>query len=250
MAIPTLFCKPYTACTLAVYQLAAGALRFRSLDLKQDIAVIHQWVNRDYALPYWQLEGPLSYVKGVYQSILENPNGHSFIGLLNNERVCLVDVYQVLADELKAHVAARETDCGLHLLMAPVEQPVPGLTRQVLAAFLQYFFSFPQADRLYAEPDVRNYKSIRLLQAMRFSYQKDITLSYKEAHLYVLERRVFEEGEGIKDVQGKEIGGENGVDRNPPAAAPTYCTPPFGKGASNPPAGARCHHTSPFIKGG
>lgn len=167
-------------------------LSFRSFDLQKDTDLIHHWVNQPYALPFWQLEGNRQRVYDLYYNIQRNSNGHSYLGLLDDQPICQFDVYRVLADELRLFVTADENDCGFHLLMAPNEQPIPGLTLMIVESFLQYYFSFPLAQRMYAEPDLTNRRSNRILQKLGFTYHQAIEMSYKTAKLYSITKEQFQ----------------------------------------------------------
>jgi hypothetical protein len=171
-----------------------GTLAFRSFDLERDLGMIHDWVNRPYALRYWQLDGERQRVHDTYHAIQRSGEGHSFIGLLNGVPICQFDVYRVLADELQQFIPAVERqDCGFHLLMAPNDKPVPGLSIMITRAMLKHYFSFPDAQRMFAEPDITNVRSNRILQEAGFSFIETIAMSYKRSHLYVLTRERFEQ---------------------------------------------------------
>lgn len=194
---PALFCKPpirqaqgdnAKSLFSKFYPEIKATLSFRPLNLKEDLALIHEWVQQHYALKYWQMNGPYSQLYAIYQCMELNPYSASFVGLLNGQVVCQYDVYSVFADELKQHVDVKPNDCGFHLLMSPNKQPVKGLTSIIVNAFLEYYFSFPQAKRMYAEPDVYNVKSIDLLERCGFHKVKTVEMSYKTAHVYVKER--------------------------------------------------------------
>lgn len=164
---------------------------FRSFDLEKDTDLIHHWVNQPYALPFWQLDGKRDRVYDLYYNIQRNSNGHSYLGLLDDQPICQFDVYRVLADELRHFVPADENDCGFHLLMAPNDQPIPGLTLMIVESFLYYFFSFGQARQMYAEPDLTNRRSNRILQQLGFTYHHAIEMSYKTAKLYSITKEQF-----------------------------------------------------------
>jgi RimJ/RimL family protein N-acetyltransferase len=166
-------------------------ISFRSFDLDKDLDTIHHWVNLDYALPFWQMDGSRQKVFNSYYSIQRNSNGHSYIGLMDDEPVCQFDIYRVWADEIATFTDADENACGFHLLMAPNEKPVTGLSLAVVIAFLHYYFSFPEAAIMYAEPDVLNARSNALLQKAGFSFLRPITMSYKTANLYSLTKQDF-----------------------------------------------------------
>jgi acetyl CoA:N6-hydroxylysine acetyl transferase len=169
-----------------------GELAFRSFNLETDLDFIYGWVNMDYALKYWQLDGDRERVLDTYYNIQRNSNGHSFIGLLNGKPICQFDIYRVLADEIRQFVTADQHDCGFHLLMGPNEKTIPGLSLALINAMLAYYFSFPEAERMYAEPDISNMRSNYLLQRVGFQFIQGITMSYKQANLYCLTREQFQ----------------------------------------------------------
>ncbi len=189
-----LFCKPdilgdkNPVVFKKYYKELNGKISFRSLNLQEDLSLIHDWVNMDYSKDYWQMNGQFSQLYAIYQCMELNPYSHSFIGQFNDNIVCQFDVYSVFADELRDHIACESHDCGFHLLMAPNHKPMPGLTKAVVKAFLDYYFSFDKARRMYAEPDMLNMKSIRLLQHCGFNMLKTVQMSYKKAAVYVLEK--------------------------------------------------------------
>lgn len=202
---PFLFCKPDHSHIEAAsvlfskhYQEVYGTISFRSLNLKNDLPLIHKWVQQDYAIEYWQMNGHFSQLFAIYQCMELNPYSHSFIGLYTprpegrgysaGNIICQFDVYSVFADELKEHINVEPNDCGFHLLMAPNKNPVHGLTSTVIKAFLDYYFSFPEAKRMYAEPDINNIKSIALLERAGFQRIKTVEMSYKRALIYCLEK--------------------------------------------------------------
>lgn len=193
-SLPALFCKPsqeqrlQKALFSKFYPGISGTISFRSLELKTDLSLIHDWVNQDYAFQYWQMNGHFSQLYAIYQCMEYNPFAHSFIGMLNGNIVCQFDVYSVAVDELKEHIRYEKHDCGFHLLMAPNKNPVKGLTNAMINAFLDFYFSFLQAKRMYAEPDVNNLKSIALLEKGGFKKLNTVQMSYKQAHIYSLEK--------------------------------------------------------------
>lgn len=219
---PTLFCKPTDLQNILFNQYFSeikATIGFRSLQLENDLPVIHKWVHEKYAHEYWQMNGHYSQLYAIYQCMELNPYCHSFVGSLplnppqtspglkatpsrggqgdlhlSGGIICQFDVYSVFADELRHHVDAEAHDCGFHLLMAPNESPIRGLTVCVVKAFLSYYFSFSEAKRMYAEPDVNNHKSISLLERCGFRRIKTAELSYKTAFVYVIDRATFLSG--------------------------------------------------------
>lgn len=188
---PSLFCKPTDINNEMVHSefvdSVNGTIAFKSLSLNTELPAIHKWVNMDYTQEYWQMNGHYSQLYAIYQCMEYNPYSHSFTGFHNGMLVCQFDVYSVFADELKRQIDHEKHDCGFHLLMSPNKVPVPGLTTTIVNSFLKYYFSFPDARRMYAEPDVNNKKSIELLERCGFKKLKTVDMSYKRAHVYVFE---------------------------------------------------------------
>jgi acetyl CoA:N6-hydroxylysine acetyl transferase len=192
-----LFCKPAegTAPAEILYKTYLSSLHawvsLRSLDLDLDLAMICDWMNRDYSRRFWQMTGSKCQIENTYSDILNNPACHSFIGLLNEKPVCLVDIYLLSADELSAHVAPDTHDAGMHFHMAPVTRPVHGLSLFMMRSCLNYYFNFPEAERMYGEPDAENIKANRLVQTAGFEFIKPVTMSSKRANLWVYTRKHF-----------------------------------------------------------
>lgn len=164
---------------------------FRSLDLKTHLPFIHDWVNMSYTKAFWQMDGSFQQLLEIYQKIIDHPNAHSFIGYYGDRPICQLDIYMIGVDELSFIIPQHESDCGFHLLMAPNQKRIPGLTVAVIRAFLEYYFSFTRALKMFAEPDCRNERSIALLKQTGFHFLQTIRLSYKTAHLYCLDKTSF-----------------------------------------------------------
>jgi RimJ/RimL family protein N-acetyltransferase len=193
-----LFCKPNDLEFLHYSSIddLPQLICFRSLRIEIDLPIIHKWVNMNYTSAFWQMDGAYEPFKEVYEKILAHPNAHSFVGYYGDQLICQLDVYMLGVDELCYIIPEESNHCGFHLLMAPNQKPVKGLTGAIISAFLDYYFSFAEAKKMYAEPDVRNEKSIALLKEAGFEFLKEVQLSYKKAYLYCLER------EGRKDRKG------------------------------------------------
>jgi Acetyltransferase (GNAT) domain len=199
--VKTLFCKP--SVPGIVYKESfrenpgglTQSIAYRSLDLIKDLSLIHQWVNAPYAKSFWNIPGSPGLLHACYQCIMQNPNGHSFVGLLEDALICQFDVYRVQADELyqllQPGIDVAGDEAGFHLIMAPIDRnnlPAKGLTIAVIRTFLNWYFSFPEATVMWAEPDINNARSIRLVKLLGFEYVKTVTMSYKTAEVYRLSR--------------------------------------------------------------
>lgn len=193
---PTLFLKPTadTAATLYSRHIPEldAELSFRSLNLQTDLQLIHGWVNQAYTQRFWQLSGAHTTIENIYTAILKNPNAHSFIGSIGDKPVCQIDVYAVQADELADSIEeVTPGDAGLHLLMCPPREMQKGWSFYALRVFQEFFFSYEQAMRLFAEPDQENILANKLAMDAKFRFVKTVRLSYKTANLYCMRRDEF-----------------------------------------------------------
>jgi RimJ/RimL family protein N-acetyltransferase len=192
--LPRLFCKPENPTQFVHYSEHAHLnqlISFWSLNIDKHLQLIHQWVNMPYSFDYWQMQGEYSSLKALYETILEHRNAHSFVGYYGDKMVCQIDVYMIGADELSYHIPEENHHCGFHLLMAPNERPIKGLTSSLVKSFLGYYFSFGEARKMFGEPDSRNEKSIALIKKAGFQFLKRIELSYKTADLYCMDKSSF-----------------------------------------------------------
>jgi acetyl CoA:N6-hydroxylysine acetyl transferase len=160
-------------------------ITIRSLCLETDIPLIYEWVNQDYAKRFWQMDGrPLGEITMVYEQIMLCDFAQSFIACCNHKPVCQLDVYHAMQDEVSLHYKAHQGDYGIHVLMAPNRTPMPGLSAQVLQAFMEYFFLCPEVERIIGEPDAENARANALVRKLGFRFRKQINMSYKTANLY------------------------------------------------------------------
>lgn len=152
----------------------------------------------DYTRKFWRLPYSLDELYTLYYSIQRNSNGHSYLGLLDNQPICQFDLYRVLADEISTNIPEASTqDCGFHLLMAPNENPIRGLSVAIVGAFMDYYFSFSEAGTMYAEPDIENNRSNQILQRVGFIFSHQIKMSYKNANLWHLTIQHYHEQKTI-----------------------------------------------------
>jgi hypothetical protein len=190
MILP-LFCKPGAPGLICKSTFNEIPLHFESMDTGRHLTELHRWVNLPYAQHFLNMTGSLGIFQACYQCILQNPFAHSFVGFQGEKLSCQLDIYRVAVDELAEHITCDLNDTGFHLIMAPIDKhdlPVRGLTPAFLRLFINWYFSFPQAHNLWAEPDVDNGRSIRLLRLLGFTYIKTVQMSYKKAHVYKLSR--------------------------------------------------------------
>ncbi len=158
-----------------------GVFELRPLDMELDIPIIHNWVNRDYAV-YWEMNGfSVEEVKNTYYNIQEK--AQVYIGKFNNNVAFLLECYDPKDDIVGKYYEAEKGDKGMHILVAPSEKPIPNFTWNIFTVILDFIFSDGKNQRIVVEPDARNHKIHLLNKRAGFIFQRVLDLPHKQAHL-------------------------------------------------------------------
>lgn len=164
-------------------ETALGVIYIYPLGLAHDITTIHHWVNQPYA-KFWGMENTSQdQVFEMYQKIIEDKNHNAYIGVLNNEPIFLCESYSAIHDTIANFYEAKNTDLGMHILVAPVKKKIPKFTWHIFSYVMSFFFDYLQAQRVVVEPDINNDKIHVLNIKAGFTYLKVIQLPNKKAHL-------------------------------------------------------------------
>ncbi|MET3367660.1 GNAT family N-acetyltransferase [Arthrobacter sp. M2012083] len=170
-----------------------GALRIVPLVPSEDIDLIFEWVTQPRA-KFWGMTGnSREEVLGIYEFLDSLETHHAFLATLDGEPLALFQTYEPLHDPVGEAYPAREEDIGMHLLLAPATRPIPHFTPRLGTSLIKYMFSLPGKDRIVVEPDSRNAKALRRLEATCFELGPIIQLAEKEAQLGFLTRAGFDE---------------------------------------------------------
>ena len=158
-----------------------GVFELRPLDMELDIPLIHNWVNREYAV-YWEMNGfSVEEVKNTYYNIQEK--AQVYIGKFNNNVAFLLECYNPQDDIVGKYYESQKGDKGMHILVAPSEKPIPNFTWNIFTVILDFIFSDGKNQRIVVEPDARNHKIHLLNKRAGFVFQRVLDLPHKQAHL-------------------------------------------------------------------
>ncbi|CAC9976236.1 GNAT family N-acetyltransferase [Flavobacterium panici] len=158
-----------------------GVFELRPLDMELDIPLIHNWVNREYAV-YWEMNGfSVEEVKNTYYNIQEK--AQVYIGKFNNNVAFLLECYNPEDDIVGKYYESQKGDKGMHILVAPSEKPIPNFTWNIFTVILDFIFSNGKNQRIVVEPDARNHKIHLLNKRAGFVFQRVLDLPHKQAHL-------------------------------------------------------------------
>ncbi|MFK4637614.1 GNAT family N-acetyltransferase [Paenarthrobacter histidinolovorans] len=170
-----------------------GELRIVPLIPSEDIGLIFEWVKQPRAKFWGMTEKSQEEVLEIYGFLDSLETHHAFLALLDGEPMALFQTYEPLHDPVGEAYPAREADIGMHLLLGPATRPIPHFTPRLGTSLIRYMFSLPGKDRIIVEPDSRNAKALRRLEATCFELGPIIQLEEKEAQLGFLTRSDFDE---------------------------------------------------------
>ncbi|OQP61814.1 hypothetical protein A3860_30575 [Niastella vici] len=123
------------------------SLRPVSMHDNNDINVIQEWLTDGYP---GKAGLPADQLRVFFILLAESTYAQAFMVLLNGiTPIGQLEVYQVLHDELKDAVDAREGDFRIYVPVMPVISDFPQITIQILQTCLSYFFSCIEVKRIF-----------------------------------------------------------------------------------------------------
>ncbi len=168
----------------------AGEFELSPVRLPADLGLLARWMNDPEVAAFWELAGPPERTEGHLRAQLDG-DGRSVpcLGLLDGEPMSYWEVYRADLDPLAAHYPARPHDTGVHLLLGPAASRGRGLGAVLLAALAERILRRrPHCERVVAEPDVRNRRSVRAFERAGFRTAGELDLPGKRAALMVRTR--------------------------------------------------------------
>lgn len=177
-----------------------GRLHLRRASLPEDAPILHAWVSREHAR-YWGMLGQsLEQVAAAYADIAQQAD--VYLGYRDAAPAFLVELYEPARAAVAEHYAVRAGDRGMHLLLAPAEQPVSGFSWAVMQTVLEFCFADGRTERVVVEPDIQNSKIHALNRRAGFRYQKVIQLGSKTAHLAFCTRADYQAASAGQSLAG------------------------------------------------
>ncbi|MFF2044662.1 GNAT family N-acetyltransferase [Kitasatospora sp. NPDC058170] len=181
---------PDDAPARAALPTAAGEFALRPVRLPADLPLLTAWMNDPEVAAYWELDGPPATTERHLRARLDGEGGSlPLIGLLDGTPMSYWEVYRADLDPLARHYPARPHDTGVHLLLGPAATRGRGLGATLLDALAADILrTRPRCERVVAEPDVRNRRSVRAFERAGFARAAELDLPDKRAALMIRER--------------------------------------------------------------
>ena len=176
-----------------------GEITLRAFDIELDSPIIHQWVTKDYAQFWGMLDYSVAQVKSFYRSLESKTDENVVMGLVNGKPSFLLEYYSAKSHPISQHYACKENDKGLHILLAPTDNPIKDFSYQVMRFVMDFLFSEPEVVQVVVEPDRKNAKIHRLNRRVGINHLMPIELGEKKAYLGIVTREQFRLSKAVND---------------------------------------------------
>lgn len=163
----------------------------RAFNPATDIQLLHPWVNQPYAKKYWEMDGPIAQLEEAYIKHLGVDYSHPYIGTLNGEPMFTIELYWAIKDEVGKYHPFQPGDYGFHMLIAPAKEKIPHFSTYALTMCMEYFFSFPQVNRMIGEAAASHQGTHNLITKVGCTFHSALKLPYKTSNLTFLERKKY-----------------------------------------------------------
>ena len=181
---------------------ALGEINIRPMHVEMDSAVVHDWVNRDYAV-FWGMQGfSKTQVQEEYTQLSAPSHYDVFMGLYGNSPVFLLERYNPWKDLIGDFYTPLAGDCGIHIIVAPPgKNKIRNFTWHLFNAIVDFIFLDINVQRILVEPDIRNKKMFAICERIGFQLDNVIELPHKTAQLAFLTRGRYQQFKSFQKVK-------------------------------------------------
>lgn len=169
------------------------------LEVDRDAEVLQRWVTHPRSRYWGMSSATVDDVRTAYSGIAAADHHEAFLGLRDGEPMFLTERYDPAHDPVGRTYRPMPGDIGMHVLVAPPDEPIAGLTTAVFRTIMTFLFADPTVRRVVVEPDVRNDKILRLNERMGFRRERIVDLPDKQAWLSFCTRRQHDDALRLLD---------------------------------------------------
>ncbi|OWA20967.1 GNAT family N-acetyltransferase [Streptomyces sp. CS057] len=185
---------------------------------------LSRWMGQEYLVETWDQAWPPERWSEELRRLRESREGGPFLITYEGRHFAYVEVYRPLYSNIAAFQPWSRHDLGFHLAIVDRALTGRGLGTAFVADLVRTLFRCsPGAERVAAEPDVRNLACRRVMERAGMSWVRTVRLPHKEAALHVCPRsrvRPAPERPGVAAPLGERPGVAAPLDERPEARHP------------------------------
>lgn len=157
----------------------------------EDAARIAVWMAQPHVQRWWQQDWSVEHWAEEITQQVAGEHSIPCVAAVGAEDFGYVELYRVRHDRLAEYYASDQHDWGVHIAIGDLTRVGRGLGRQLLRALADALLrADPACQRVVAEPDIENTRSVRAFVAAGFVQQGELQLPEKTAQLMVRTRTV------------------------------------------------------------
>lgn len=153
-------------------------------DTAEDIALVHEWMNRPHLAAGWGQDWPLDRWADEIREQLSGRRSLPCLVSYEDRLFAYVEIYRPALDPLAGYYPAKDADLGMHTAIAAVADTGRGFGSRLLAAIPDALLAAdPDCPRVVAEPRSTNLAAIGAKQRAGWERGEEIALPHKIATL-------------------------------------------------------------------
>lgn len=170
-------------------QLGDATFELRRVDATGDRDLVRTWMHDPEIEPFWEMAWPADRIGAYLQEQLDSAHSNPYIGILDQTPMSYWELYRADLDRLASYCTTRDGDLGVHLLIGRAQDRSRGIGSAALGVVACWQLDAdPAAERILAEPDLANPRSLKAFQRAGFRKISEIELPEKRAALMTLDR--------------------------------------------------------------
>ncbi|KAA1379980.1 GNAT family N-acetyltransferase [Aeromicrobium fastidiosum] len=195
-----------TADVLLARETRVGRITIEPVDVDRDGDLLHAWITHPRSVFWGMQDATVQDVWDAYAAIVADPHHDAWLGRVDGAPAFLAETYDPEHSELAGRYDWQLGDIGMHLLVAPTDEPRSGFTSAVFRTVMELCLDDPRRQRVVVEPDVRNRRIAALNAAAGFRVVGEVELSDKVAALSICTRADFEASQPTTHLTDESMG--------------------------------------------
>ncbi|MDF3319817.1 GNAT family N-acetyltransferase [Rhodococcus sp. C3V] len=162
---------------------------FRVVSGSDDIATVHEWMNRPHNAETWGYDWPVERWSNHIAAQLDTNYSRPIIVTVDGADVAYMEFYRPSQDIIGEFYECDPHDLGLHIAIADIESSPKGRGSRLMSVVVDEFFSYdPNCKAVAFEPDASNIAVRKAVLKTGSTFIGEIPIPNREIALYLTPR--------------------------------------------------------------